>query len=267
MATAPEQSVPAVETIFSRVLVGIDGSPESLDAASRASVLAEPGTPIDLVAAWHPTPPLVMGMPDVPVYDADERAAREAAEAALAEARSHLAGGRTVAVRGLPGDVLLDAARESGATLLAVGSHGQRRMEGIVFGSTATRVIHDAPCSVLVARGTRTRYPERIVVGVDGSPSSARAYTAAQRLAARFGSEVAVTVAEGDKLLDLSAVSLIVGDGFHVTPEDPVPVLVAASADADLIVVGSRGLHGVSALGSVSERVAHRADCSTLIVR
>jgi nucleotide-binding universal stress UspA family protein len=52
-----------------------------------------------------------------------------------------------------------------------------------------------------------------------------------------------------------------------VTPEEPVPVLTAASADADLLVVGSRGLRGVRALGSVSERVAHRAACSTLIVR
>jgi nucleotide-binding universal stress UspA family protein len=44
-------------------------------------------------------------------------------------------------------------------------------------------------------------------------------------------------------------------------------VLTAASHDADLLVLGSRGLHGLKALGSVSERVAHRAECSTLIVR
>ena len=43
--------------------------------------------------------------------------------------------------------------------------------------------------------------------------------------------------------------------------------LTAASAGADLIVLGSRGLHGLKSLGSVSERVAHRAPCSTLIVR
>ena len=74
-------------------------------------------------------------------------------------------------------------------------------------------------------------------------------------------------VAEGGKAVDLGAVSLIAGDGYHVTPEEPVPVLTAASADADLLVVGSRGLHGLKSLGSVSERVAHRAACSTLIVR
>jgi nucleotide-binding universal stress UspA family protein len=47
----------------------------------------------------------------------------------------------------------------------------------------------------------------------------------------------------------------------------PVDALVAAAAGADLLVVGSRGVHGLRALGSVSERVAHEAACSVLVVR
>ena len=43
--------------------------------------------------------------------------------------------------------------------------------------------------------------------------------------------------------------------------------LVEVAIEADLLVVGSRGLHGMKALGSVSERVAHEAKCSVLIVR
>ena len=35
----------------------------------------------------------------------------------------------------------------------------------------------------------------------------------------------------------------------------PVEALVNASTESDLVVVGSRGLHGLRALGSVSERV------------
>jgi hypothetical protein len=46
-----------------------------------------------------------------------------------------------------------------------------------------------------------------------------------------------------------------------------VDVLVSAARDADLLVLGSRGLHGLRALGSVSERVAHRAPSSVLVVR
>jgi nucleotide-binding universal stress UspA family protein len=44
-------------------------------------------------------------------------------------------------------------------------------------------------------------------------------------------------------------------------------VLLDASVESDLLVVGSRGLHGPRALGSVSERVGHRALCSVLVVR
>ena len=44
-------------------------------------------------------------------------------------------------------------------------------------------------------------------------------------------------------------------------------VLEVASETADLIVVGSRGLRGLRALGSLSERIAHEARCSVLVVR
>jgi nucleotide-binding universal stress UspA family protein len=37
--------------------------------------------------------------------------------------------------------------------------------------------------------------------------------------------------------------------------------------DADIVVVGSRGLQGGRALGSVSERVAHQANCSVIVLR
>ena len=48
---------------------------------------------------------------------------------------------------------------------------------------------------------------------------------------------------------------------------EPVRAPVGASGIVDLVVVGSRGVHGLKALGSVSERVAHQAECSVLVVR
>jgi nucleotide-binding universal stress UspA family protein len=42
---------------------------------------------------------------------------------------------------------------------------------------------------------------------------------------------------------------------------------VASEVGASLIVIGSRGRSGLAALGSVSERVTHRASCSVLVVR
>jgi len=45
-----------------------------------------------------------------------------------------------------------------------------------------------------------------------------------------------------------------------------VRALVERSRNADLVVVGARGVHGIRAIGSVSERVAHQADCTALVV-
>lgn len=52
----------------------------------------------------------------------------------------------------------------------------------------------------------------------------------------------------------------------QVPMHEPVRALVGASGIVDLVVVG-RGLHGLMALGSVSERVAHEAEGSVLVVR
>jgi nucleotide-binding universal stress UspA family protein len=44
-------------------------------------------------------------------------------------------------------------------------------------------------------------------------------------------------------------------------------VEVASETETGLVVMGGRGQTGLAALGSVSERVSHRAPCSVLIVR
>jgi nucleotide-binding universal stress UspA family protein len=49
-------------------------------------------------------------------------------------------------------------------------------------------------------------------------------------------------------------------------PARKIPEL-AARERASLVVVGSRGLNGTRAISSISERVAHAAPCSVLIVR
>ena len=56
----------------------------------------------------------------------------------------------------------------------------------------------------------------------------------------------------------------------HVLPGDPADVIlqVAREVDADLIVVGNRGMHGARrVLGSVPNTLSHHAECSVLIVQ
>jgi nucleotide-binding universal stress UspA family protein len=101
---------------------------------------------------------------------------------------------------------------------------------------------------------------------VDGSRHSAAAYAVAAGLATRFGAELHRVVAWGGMSIDPLLVDPVVADRED-SPEEAVPALLSAARHCDLLVVGSRGLHGLGALGSVSERLAHRSPVSTLIVR
>ena len=53
-----------------------------------------------------------------------------------------------------------------------------------------------------------------------------------------------------------------------IATQEPSNLLLAASEEADLVVVGTRGLSGLGALvlGSVSSRVASKASCPTVVV-
>lgn len=254
--------------VFASLLVGIDGSPEALEAARQAAALAEGR--VELLAAYDIAAALVGGTGlSVPAYY-DEESLRSSAENSLEEASREVEGradvGRRV-VRGTSWGELIREVEHSQHTLVAVGSHGQGRLRGILLGSTATELIHKAPCSVLVARTARSDFPRRIVAGVDGSPESAAAYAVARHLSERFSAELWPVVAHGGEGVDKQLVAQIVDHSREDLPDEPVPALVSAAADADLVVVGSRGLHGLKSLGSVSERVAHQAHCSTLVVR
>jgi nucleotide-binding universal stress UspA family protein len=196
----------------------------------------------------------------------------EAADADLAVARAVIPEGieaeATVCV-GSPGPMLEREAVRLGADTVAMGSHGHGRSAGILLGSVATRLIHHAPCSVLVARAMPTQpFPRSIAVGVDGSEHSLHALQEGRELARRIGVPLrvlhvldgaiprgALQAEIGEEVEELTvAWSVAEGLSAHVTP-------------ADLLIVGSRGLHGIRALGSVSEAVAHQAPSSVLIVR
>jgi nucleotide-binding universal stress UspA family protein len=250
------------------VIVGVDGSAEGYEAVRQAALLTELRGRLEFLAAYQVVYPAAPNCFTAGTSLGDPKAYELEAKRSLERARA-VATDFDVVVKAVdqrPGDALLDEALLERATLIGVGSHGRRRFAGILLGSVATEVIHRAPCSVLVARKGSSPSLHRIVVGVDGSPQSAAAYAAAAELAARFGAELIPVIAHGGTTVDRAAIGVLTAE--HVSsPDDPVSALVDASSAADLLVVGSRGLHGVKALGSVSERVAHEARCSILIVR
>jgi nucleotide-binding universal stress UspA family protein len=139
---------------------------------------------------------------------------------------------------------------------------------------------------------------ESIVVGTDGSSTAQRAVAEATRLSMALGSALHVVAAyepvrgvrvegspEGAKagvhVLPDSEVQTIVDAAAatvrmsgvdaksHALTGDPAGALIAVAEqeNAGLIVVGSCGMHGVKrVLGSVPNKVAHRARCNVMIV-
>jgi nucleotide-binding universal stress UspA family protein len=59
---------------------------------------------------------------------------------------------------GKPADEILDLAREVGADLVLIGSHGKLGLERLLLGSVSERVVREAGCPVMVVR--EKTYPE-----------------------------------------------------------------------------------------------------------
>lgn len=139
---------------------------------------------------------------------------------------------------------------------------------------------------------------QTIVVGTDGSDTATKAVAKAATIAQRMGARLYVVTAYGTKSVDTSAepptdlewlasagvradillrqaIATYEGTGLDVEPRasvgEPASVLidVAVEVNADLIVVGNKGMTGMARflLGSVPNKVVHHAPCDVLIVR
>jgi nucleotide-binding universal stress UspA family protein len=265
MRASRATAVLATHPVFARILVGVDGSKESFDACRQAAKLADTDTFVEAatVTLFPPATAEALG-----VHDLAASLEHDAGSVLLAAERILGPHAELRRLDGMTVETLLEETKRTHATLLAIGAPEHPRIEEIVLGGVGGELLHQAPCSMLMARPVpdETAFPRRIVVGIDGSEEGERAYEVARSLVTRFHSELRSVVALGGKRVDL-------GEIAHRHPRSldsaatPVRALVEASTCADLLVVGSRGLHGVRALGSVSERVAHRAPCSVLVVR
>lgn len=265
MSTATTHSplAPAASSVFARVIAGVDGSQPGYEAVRQAARLVaadgwlEVFTAVYLVeanlAGWSATRiscELLQEGGDV---------IGKAIEIAGPRAKPRL-------INGPPLQSLMRELTEKDATLVVVGTHGHSRLSEIMIGGVAGELLHNASCSICIARppAADALFPRAIVVGVDGSAESEGAVAAAHYLADRFAAPLKLVTALGGKDVDRNRAHAL---GAIEVEGHPVKALVGASKDADILVVGSRGLHGIKALGSVSERVAHQASCSVLVVR
>jgi nucleotide-binding universal stress UspA family protein len=250
--------------VFARIVVGVDGTDWGFEALRQALVLA-PNPVLRAVTALDAAPAVRTGfhaghVAELLANEAEE--SRDAAEAIIAGRE----GCEARVVRGKPVDVLRRERDELQATLMALGGRRSSRFLGIMLGDTGTELVHDAACSALLACPTDDRpwQPRKIVVGFDGSTYALAALRTAEELARAFSGAVEVVAATGGKPVERDTAWSERVDTWD--PAHPVEALVDRSRAVDLVVVGSRGVHGLRALGSVSQRVAHQAHCTALLV-
>jgi len=183
--------------------------------------------------------------------------------------------------------------------LIVMGTHGRSGLDRLLMGSLTDKILRHAPCHVITVRSdARLPVPgrglRRLLVPVDFSPPSKRALDAARSLAQTTGARATVVhvmstvvpahyAASIDSSFQLDPhllgaaertlrawtsgldVDLALGEGL-ASVEIP---RMATERDADLIVMGTRGLTGLEnvLVGSVTERVCRTATVPVLVVK
>ncbi len=137
-----------------RIVVGIDGSPSSLDALAWAAREAEhTGAALEAVSTWEWPASFGWAAPVPDDFDpeADVRRALQAAIEPVQAAHPDVEINARVA-EGHPAPVLVEASK--GADLLVVGNRGHGEFLGMVIGSVSEFCAAHAHCPVLVHRAT-----------------------------------------------------------------------------------------------------------------
>jgi nucleotide-binding universal stress UspA family protein len=269
------------------IVVGYDGSPGSGDALRWAAREAKArGTTLTVCLVWTPnyrTLPTESDIRDLARQHGQEILARGLpyAESVLGpgRVRAELAGGSAAYV-------LCERSRT--ADIVVVGSHGHSELPGLLLGSVSWQVAGHACGRVVVVRGEWrpvNQAPGPVVVGADGSPAAQAAIAFAFEEATLRDVPLVAVCALTDAPGRLGEWHQMEEDFGHLMaceakehPEvtvvqrvlagTPRAALLAASAGAQMLVVGSRGrgsLEGMS-LGSVAQAVLHHAPCPVGVV-
>ena len=258
---------------FAHILCAVDGSRGSDVAVEQALTLAGPAG-VTFIAVTDVRGAGAMRMSTLGPQHAEAALARAAAAAKTAGVGTRTVLRRADDVR----DALLEQARHY--DLLVLGTHGAKRREGVLLGDVAVTALHRSPVPLLLARPAPYggAFLQDLLVATDGSRPTLAVAEAAAAIARRHGARVTLlhagfgTPGIRHGLVEQQA---LLAEWTGVEP--PILELPGSASNviadtarelpASLIVIGSRMLTGVRALGSVSERLGQVAPCSVLVLR
>lgn len=285
-----------------KLLIAYDGSEcarEALAELHTAGLPCETEALVLTVAEpWSPPASTFAGVATESLPLASERAATalEEAQNAAAVIAGNFPSWRVTSLveTGAPATRIIQIAADWGANLVVAGSQGLGALKRMAFGSVSLKVLHEAPCSVRIARW-RERTSQspalRLLLGLDGSADAQAAVTTVAQRNWPAGTEARLATAIGApdwqtglpfetvrtqaRALQQEAENQLAEAGLVVS--SVIAQLYAADFlleeakrwKANCIFAGTRrrGLPHRSLIGSVSSTVTAKAACSVEIVR
>ena len=270
------------------IVAGYDGSPGAEQALQWAVREAwERSTVLTVCLAWAPE--YLTLLDEASVSDLAQRKGEEILTKGARYAGSALGPEmvRPVLARGPAARVLCE--RGGTAEMVVAGSRGHGGVVGLRLGSVAWQVAMHGHGPVVVVRGqghVADHAPGPVVVGLDLSPASRAVAAFAFREAELHGVPLLAVCALADAPGMLGGAREMEADFSRamarvekehpdvtvlrqVTQGSPRGALLAAAAEAQLLVVGCRGrggIHGMS-LGSVAQAMLHHAPCPVAVIR
>ena len=147
--------------MFTRIVVGTDGSETAAEAVRQAVDLAKlSGAHLSIVSAFEPVSSRRLqeeqqGVPaDVQHAIGPREDVNFTLDAAAAVARKEGLDVQTHPVEGNPAEAILSVAEETKADLIVVGNKGMTGARRFILGSVPNNISHHASCSVLIVQTT-----------------------------------------------------------------------------------------------------------------
>lgn len=142
--------------MFSRILIAVDGSEPARWAVELGVSMAEchgnPGARVSLVYVVDAADESAAGVDAVPGPGL-LRVLRREGRRVLQDATGRIPGGlvdKVLLAEGRAADEILAAARQLGADVIVMGTHGRGRLTPLLIGATTDATARQAPCPVLV---------------------------------------------------------------------------------------------------------------------